>query len=226
MMKKLLCLLLGLLLLASPALADDDALLTVQGSAVVTLPADMARVSVGVETSALTVADAVASNAQTIARVQDALIAAGVAPQDLKTENYYVNVNYEYTSQGAPELTGYCVSNTLLVLVRSVDDLGTVIDQAAAAGANQIFGVSFLSSVEAAAYDQALTLAVQEGARKAALLAAAAGKELGRLEALEEGSPMNQRHTVTFDKAAASGTSLIAGDLTVSATVTLTYRLD
>ena len=225
-MKKVLALLLlAALLLPGFAMADEGSL-TVIGTASVAVQPDMARVSVGVESKAATVEEASAANALTVNAVIEALQAAGVAQDDLSTENYYVGMEYNYSSFGDPEVKGYNVSNTLNVIIRDMDKIGAVIDAAIAAGANQVYGVTFLSTQEKDAHDEALALAVQEGMRKASLLAMAAGRQLGTLEAMEESGSYSYASNATYDaKALSAGTSIMVEDLSVSATVIMTYEL-
>jgi len=118
------------------------------------------------------------------------------------------------------------VNNTLNVRIRDTQKIGAIIDSAIAAGANQVYGVTFLSSEEKDAHDEAITLAIQEGMRKAALMAMAAGRQLGQLEEVEEGGSYAYAVNTSYDaKALGAGTSIMAENLTVSATVTLTYEL-
>lgn len=224
-MKKLVAILLGTLMLALPVLALADGELTVIGTAAVTLVPDMAELSVGVETRADAVLDAVTGNSEALNAVIEALIAAGVARSDLATRSYYVSANYDYMTSPAV-LTGYSVSNTLTVIVRDIEQIGAVIDAATAAGANQVYGVTFLSSQENEAHDRALAQAIQEGMRKAQLMAIAAGRGLGQLTAIEENGLMAYGVTVAYDTAGkGSGTAIMPEELSVTASVTLTYEL-
>ncbi len=63
---------------------------------------------------------------------------------------------------------------------------GALIDAAVAAGANTIYGPSLSRSDADALYDQALEKAVADAKDRAALLAKAAGRELGRVTAIVE----------------------------------------
>ena len=225
MMKKLLLFLLAATLLAFPALALAESELTVIGTATVTLPADMAEFSVGVETHAATVHEAAQQNNLTLAAVMEALTDAGIDVADLSTSNYYVYAEYDYSATPA-QMVGYSVSNTLTVVVRDIERIGAVIDAATSAGANQVYGVTFRSSGQAEAYDRALTQAVAEGARKAQLLAAASGHTLGELETITENG--SQTYGVVMAKETAdraAGTAILPEELSVTATVTLTYGL-
>lgn len=227
MIIKMLVLLMMLAAVCLPGLASaDEASLTVIGTASVTVQPDMARISVGVSNKAATVEEATDANAKLMAAVVEAIQAAGVADTDLSTENYYVSMEQSYSPFGDPNLEGYSVSNTLHVRIRDTKLIGAVIDAAVAAGANQVYGVTFLSSQEKDAHDEALTLAIQEGMRKASLMAMAAGKQLGALESIEEGGSRAYAVNTSFDaQVLASGTSIMAENLTVTATVTMTYEL-
>lgn len=244
MMKKLLVFLLVALMAAVPALAEEaagtpaqtaapaqtPATLTVQGSATVTLEADWAQVTLGVVTLADTVDEASASNAAALQAVVDALTASGIATGDMVTDSYDVSAQYDYQYGKIGDrqtITGYQVSNMLRVSVRQLDQLGSVIDLAMKAGANECYGVSFESTKAAEAGDQALTLAVAEGARKASLTAQASGKTLGRLTEIVEQPESYQGVTLTADAVADSaGTTILADGLSFSATVTMTYELN
>lgn len=224
-MKKTLILLLAAMLLALPALALAEGELTVIGTATVTLPADMAEFSVGVDIHAPTVHEAAQQNNLTLTAVMEALTNAGIDVADLSTSNYYVYAEYDYNVTPA-KLAGYGVSNTLTVVVRDAEKVGAIIDAATSAGANQVYGVTFRSSGQAEAYDRALTQAVAEGARKAQLLAAASGRTLGELEAITENG--SQTYGVVMAKETAdraAGTAILPEELSVTATVTLMYGL-
>ena len=224
-MKKLLCVLLAAAVLMLPALALADGELTVIGTATVTFQPDMAELSVGVETHGETVSGAVEASAETMNAVMAALEAAGVEASDLSTSNYYVGMDYSYDSSPA-RVVGYYVSNTLNVIVRDIERIGEVIDAATAAGANQVYGVNFRSSQQSDNYDRALTLAIQEGMRKAQLMAVAGGHALGQLQKIEESGVQAYSVRAAFDTAAkASGTSIMPEELSVTASVTMTYEL-
>lgn len=237
MLKKLLLLALALCL-ALPALALAEATpttlaapatLQVTGSAQVTVEADRAQMTLGVVTKAPTVEEASTQNAQTLAAVIEALKAAGVEEGDMVTDNYSVSAQYDYSYgkiDGEQAIAGYQVSNLLRVTVTDVSRLGTLVDVGMKAGANECYGITFQSTHAAEANDQALQAAVAEGARKAKLMAAAAGHDLGELLSLEEnsGSYTGVAYAVAMD-AGSRGTTILADGLTFTATVTMTYEM-
>ena len=232
-MKRFFCLLLALCLtlcfglaLAENAAAPEasPATLTVTGEAQVIIPADFAQLVLGVSTQ-----DESVTTASTLDAVIEALHGIGIAPEDIVTENLSVSpmYDYQYGKLGESQtVIGYQVENRLRVTVRDVNQVGAVMDAGVAAGANEAFGITFLSSNEADAADQALRAAVAEGPRKAELMAEACGKTLGNLVSVNENAYGGSGGvTLKYAADAAAGTTVLANDLTVSAQVTLTYQL-
>ncbi len=241
-MKKILALCMGLMLLAVAPLAlaqgtaaesGGQALLKVTGSASVTLQPDFATLNLGVITQGETVAQAQADNAVQMTAVLEALEKAGVAKEDIQTSYFNVNPVYGdrgyemavYPSDGKP--VAYRVENNLLVTIRNLEQIGGTLDQAMAAGANQSYSLSFDSTQKDQAYDKALQEAVKEARRKGELLAQAAGETLGSLVELQEqavtGYGGAYMKSMVMD--AAPSTPIVAGTLTVEATVQATYQL-
>ena len=230
-MKKLLllliCLFLPCLALAEETVfAAEGATITVTGSAVVTLEADYARISVGVSTKAKTVEEASQENTACIHAVIAALKEAGVAEEDIATSNYYVNAEYDY-SLGGQRQSGYNVTNQLTVIIRDMAHIGATLDKATAAGANNIYNIEFLSTQADKAQDEATAHAVQDAMRKAQLLADAAGLELGGILSLTEstGGVYVTARNYAFKDAVATSNSILPDDTSVSASVTIIFEL-
>ena len=183
----------------------------------------------GLSTQDESVTTASTINSTTLDAVIEALHGIGIAPEDIVTENLSVSpmYDYQYGKLGESQtVIGYQVENRLRVTVRDVNQVGAVMDAGVAAGANEAFGITFLSSNEADAADQALRAAVAEGQRKAELMAEACGKALGNLVSVNENAYGGSGGvTLKYAADAAAGTTVLANDLTVSAQVTLTYQL-
>lgn len=235
-MKKLIALTLALLMLALPALAEttvfpaaENATLTITGSATVSLKADYAQVTVGVRTSEATIDEATASNGATIRAVVDALIAAGIAEEDIATSNYSVSADYDYSSlTGSQKLVGYSVSNQLTVIIRDMEHIGATLDKATAAGANSIYNIEFLSTAAAQAQDEATVYAVQDAFRKAQLLAGAAGLSVGGILSIQESTTGWYTTARTYDSAAnvkLASNVILPDETSVSASVTIVFEL-
>jgi uncharacterized protein len=85
-----------------------------------------------------------------------------------------------------PKLSGYSVSNQVIVTIREIDKVGDVLDRVVAAGATDAGNVSFLVSDASKALDQARGAAIADARRKAEVYAKASGVRLGRVEWMTE----------------------------------------
>lgn len=228
-MKKLLTMVLALMVLALPVMAwaeeTEPTTLTLTGSAQVSAPADYAQVLIGVRTTEKTVGEASTKNAAAIQAVLNALKQAGVKEEDIVTASYDVTVEYDYNSFGRT-LTGYTVMNQMNVTLRDMTCIGATLDLATQAGANEISSISFLSSHATEAQDEALTLAIQEAARRAKLMAEAAGMQLGRLISMSSSfSGYSVSRSYDFVAAEKTSNSVIPDAQTLTASVTVVYEL-
>jgi uncharacterized protein YggE len=176
----------------TPALAGDDRLprsISLSGHGEVHIAPDLAIVTVGVMSSAVTAREALDANTKSMEGIMAALKGAAFEMRDIQTSNFSVNPRYDYGQNNAqpPKVIGYDVSNNVTVTVRKLDGLGAVLDQVVSSGSNQINGVMFQVSKPEAATDEARKLAVADALRKANVYAAASGITLGQILSLSEG---------------------------------------
>ncbi len=128
-----------------------------------------------------TAAGAAAENAKKQAAVIAAVKALGIPDELISTTNYNVSPEQKYRPNETPIVTGYVVTNTVVVEIRKISQVGSVIDAGLAHGANMIAGLSFYSSNTEAARHSAITEAVQGARSDAEAAAKAAGGTLGEL---------------------------------------------
>ncbi|WP_374622108.1 SIMPL domain-containing protein [Devosia sp.] len=179
--------------LATPALAADEATVSINGVGEVTAAPDTALVTSGVTTQGATAREALDANTAAMAQLIDTLKAAGIEERDIQTSGFSVNPNYVYSDARdangyslPPRINGYVVSNTVNVRVRDLGKLGTMLDQAVTVGANTINGVSFSVADPSALYEAARKAAFADAKQKAELYAAAAGEELAGVRTISE----------------------------------------
>ena len=219
-----LVLILTLCLLSASALAGGT--VTATGGGTVTLAPDMASFCAGITTQDALVTTAQAANAAAMQAVLDTFMSLGISEEDLRTDSYTVYPVYDYESS-TPTVAGYEVSNTVTVVVRDLTRLPSLLDAALEAGANNVYSLSFQSSEETSAYEQALKAAAQDALRKAALMAQAIGREAGVTLSLTEfsnaGSVYTTRNEFALDSALE--TPIESGMLSVSAEVTAVVEM-
>ncbi len=201
--------------------------ITALGHGEVKVKPDIALVTVSVVTQSKDQAEAVSQNATRTTAALDALRAAGIAEKDIQTQSYTVEPQYDYRASPAV-LTGYQVTNSVQATVRDLTKVGLVIDKTIGAGASQISGVSFDLADRGKAQAQALAIAVVTARLKAAVMAQAAGVELGRLLTMTEGGttpPIQPIFAMRAMAKAAPETPIADQQITVTANATLVYAM-
>jgi uncharacterized protein len=190
---------------------------------------DRATISMGVQTRAATAARASAENAVKQRAVIDAIRAQGVAPEQISTVNYSLNADEQFNPQAgdkAPKVVGYIATNTVRVEVRKVEQVGALIDAAIAKGANDVSSLDFHSSMPDSLRRLALSDAYRKAFADAAVLARAAGGQLGELIELSTNSSASPPQPYRMESMAAKGanTPIETGELSVVAGILARWR--
>jgi hypothetical protein len=203
--------------------------ITVVGVGKVSLVPDIARLDVGYQDSAATVAEAKSKVDAQVAAILAALKAAGIADKDIQTSNY--SIYYEQpqvlpeAQQGtAAEKPGvYHVSNMLLVTVHDVTQAGDVLDAAVNAGANQVFGVTFTVSDEQKWESQAREKAVADATARAQELARLSGLQLDQVLTVSEVIGSTAFPVVAAESAFGKGGGIVPGEQELSMQIQVTF---
>jgi uncharacterized protein len=194
---------------------------------------DRAQVTFSVQTENTDVKAAQTENAVKMAKVHDALLALGLPRDALKTTGYNIYPVYEEnTGLLTPKIKTYRVTNSLTVTLHNVSQTGEVIDTAVANGINQADSIQFMLSDEQAQVlrTEALKEAVSRAKADADTVSAAMGTTITGVQSADTGSGYTPVffQNYAMDGAAlksAAATPIQAGDITVSATVTITYTI-
>lgn len=206
-------------------------MISLTGHGEVRLAPDLATVSAGVLSQAVTAKDALAANTASMTAVLAALKSAGIAERDIQTSNFNVQPRYDYNNEGrAPTLVGYDVSNSVTVTVRKLDTLGTVLDHVVGSGSNQINGIYFGIDRPEAALDQARKLAVADARRKADLYAGAARVTLGNMLSLSESGgfsppPVHMQSKMVRAEAMSDAVPIAQGEQVLAIDVNIAWEI-
>jgi uncharacterized protein YggE len=190
---------------------------------------DIATITLGVTTAAVTASEAMQKNAARMSGVVAALKRGGIAEKDIQTSSLTLNPQYRYVENQAPQLIGYQASNLVTITVRDLKKLGQAVDATVNAGANQVHGISFGLDDRNGAENAAREAAVRALSAKADLYARATGHRVSRLVTLSEGGsyspqpPMPMMSMARSEKA--YDTSVSPGELAVRVDVTGLYEL-
>ncbi len=214
--------------------------LWVTGQATLEIPADVAQVSIGIESRETTVSEARQNAAEAMDSVLEAIKEHGVSEDDIVTTNFniypqtvWVEVSDSLGRHSEPRITGYIVSNTVQVTVRDIDNLSPVVDTAATAGGDLVRINSIQFTVDdSSIYGQEIRLiAAADALAKADVYARAMGVTLGPLVYLSEiGSsvPMATSAPV-MEMAAMDGafksSPISAGDVNLSVTIQAVFAI-
>jgi uncharacterized protein len=196
--------------------------ITVNGTGTITSVPDEATFTVGVQTQGSSAREALASNSEQMRQVIAAVRSAGVAKDDVQTQDVSVSANYSEQNR----IDGYTANNSVLVTIHGLSSAGKVLDAASNAGANQVYGPTLSRSDEEKLRTKALRDAVADARQKAEALAAAAGVGLGRVTAITEGSSGGAEPYYASDMRLAKADAPIEpGTQDIQATVTVTFAI-
>jgi len=205
---------------------------SVSGHGSVNVPPDTASVNIGVDIIKPTLGEAQEQATAQATAVIEAFEASGIAPEDIQTDYFSVNILRDYSENADPTaITGFEIINQLRVTVRDTEQLGELLDAAVNAGANSIYGVTFYVDDQTAAASEARVEAVEDARTKAEELASAAGLTLGPLVAISEGTTPILAPVYGMARgggagmAAESAAPVEPGSTTVAVDVMLTFEL-
>lgn len=128
---------------AIAAVPDTNNTIFVIGTATQKVQPDTVTVVFAVETVEETAAGALESNSRSMGSILAALLDAGVAENETSTAYFSIGPNYNYTESGRNELTGYTVTNAIMVKSHDLEMAANWIDVAISAGANRVDSLSF-----------------------------------------------------------------------------------
>ncbi len=222
---------LALVLPTSTASAEEAPTLTMNGIGVARIAPDVAEITLGVVTEAKDAAKAHADNAAQATRVQNAVKALGIAERDIQTTRYDFSPVYDVKDNGRSVTTGYTVTNSVVVKVRNLDNVGKVIDAALASGANRVDSLEFSASDPSAAKNAALADAARDARNKADAVAKALGVRIVRIlnvyaDAQPYNTPRNFMPMMMAKEAYDASTPISAGELSFEASVNIAYVIE
>jgi uncharacterized protein YggE len=155
--------------------------IAVTGRGEVKVSPDRATIQVSVQTRAVSAAAAASENATNQQSVLTALRTLGLQNDQLSTINYNVYPEQRYEQGKEPVIVAYNVTNTILVDVRKLNQVGPVIDAALSHGANMIASLQFYASNTETARRSAIATAIEKARADAEAAARAAHGSLGSL---------------------------------------------
>jgi uncharacterized protein len=196
--------------------------ITVVGSGSAKAVPDVSDWSFGVQSDAETASAALKEASQATKRIVAALRGAGIAKDDLRTEQVSL---YPQMSSDGRVVTGYTASSSVQATVHDIGRAGSVVDAAVRAGANQVSGPALRVSDSRAQYRTAFEAALDDARSRAEAIAAKAGLKLGAPVAIVENGGGGGGPVPVYDRVASAEVQIEPGTQEISATLTVTYAI-
>jgi uncharacterized protein YggE len=226
------CAALGAVPTAAPAPIQSPAAptnsITVTGVGQASGSPDIAYIQLGVDVANSDIGQAVSEANQTMDAVMEALKAQGVASEDLQTAGFNVWTEDVY-DPASGQSTGerrYHVSNQLQVVVRDLSTIEGLLDDALAAGANNVNGLTFSIEDTSSLLNDARAEAVADAQARAEHLAEQMGVTLGdAITAVEVTSNNAMPIAATGLGGGGGGPAISEGQLSVTMQLSVTYSI-
>jgi len=211
--------------------------LTVRGNATIQVPADQLQIQVGVTTEAKTVKQALRENTVKIQAIKKVFKEIGLSKKEYKTGRFQVQPRWstrppQYHGLWQPKITGYRVNNHFSIKTRQIELGGKIIESCTRAGANTINSIIFNLATPQMYRTQAITAATTNARADANALASAAELNLGAVLNISlnnaASTPLRSRSmafSAGMAKSTAPSLNLSPGEVTVQASVTITYKV-
>ena len=195
----------------------------VVGKGNINMQPDVARTKIGIRVEGFTVRGAMEKNRERMARIMDALGAAGIEASDIATKAF--DIRYERPSEKPQAKGKYWINNMLRVTIRDLEKIDEVLDSVTEAGANQVWGIEFsLDDIQDVAA-QARRAAVAQALTKAKALASACDNQLGKVLRISE-MTNHGAGMLRSQKMDAGSAYISPGELLFSTQVQVIYALE
>jgi uncharacterized protein YggE len=227
--------------LALPALGQEREIvpsreipsILVTGNSEVHAAPDEATVRLGVSRQASTAAAAQNGANEVAQSILAGVTGLGIDRKQIQTGQltlYPIYAPQKPGSEDEPRVVAYRATNTVNIRLTEMARVGPVIDAGLKAGANQVEGVYFSLKNDGAAREAALRQAVVEARDKARSIASALDVRLGDVLTVQEGGvnlrpPQPLAGVAMMARRADVATPVEPGEVTVSASVTIRYRI-
>ena len=208
----------------------------VTGVGQMTAAPDIATINGGVEAVAKTVTEARVIAAEAMDALMKVLTARGIEERDIQTTRFSIYPEYQYDrDKDRSERVGYRVNNQISVTIRSLDQVGMVIDDMVESGGDlaRFNGIHFGLDDSTPLEVEARKLAVEDMTAKAMQLADNAGVSLGGLVFISESVGASPRvddvleyETLQAIQSSAADTPISSGELSVTITVQGVFNME
>ncbi len=153
---------------------------------------------------------------------------------EIKTDNYRLQSEENYTTNSLSKILGYEAQNTITVITPDLNQVGALIDAATKAGANGVEGINFILREDSPNRGNSLGISTRQAMAKAQAIADSLGGKIYRVvEAQEGGITPRLMQTENYAANAAASvdykratTPVLAGSLNVHSQILLIVEVE
>ncbi len=212
-----------------PPMMSGARVIEVSGHGEIQAAPDLATLEIAIETHAPSADRAAGLNGALAEKVREALKPRLGDNGTMWTGGYSLSPDYSEPSGGKPTVTRYTAENSITIQTSELGLIGPMIDAAIGAGANRINALNYSLRADSKAHSEAIAKAAHDAQTQASALADALGVKLGPLiKASTEAEirPVPLARFAAATEMANVQTPIAPGEVTVPATVSLTYGID
>ena len=203
----------------------------VSGTGTASAEPDLALINLGVQVLSPSVGEALHTANTSLESILQVLGNFNVDEKDTQTRYFNINTQYDYSNDGAPEVSGYQVTNELSVKVRNLGSLGEIITDVVEAGGDpvRVNGINFAIEDTTTLEDEALAQAIADAKTRAERMAELSGVTLGDLVSVSQAGGASPASPIAFaveaQFARSAPTPIRTGDLEITITIQALYTI-
>jgi len=208
--------------------------ITISGSGKVYMVPDVAKVTLGIETTGKSVKDITQTNVTAMNKIIEGLKLLAIAEKDIQTTQYSVRPQYNWTERSGRVLDGYIIYQNIEVKIRDFAKISDVLNVATENGVNIVSELQFTIDDIEKVKAQAREKAILEAKEKAKTLASQTGIKLGDIINIYENNdnyyaPMySEKSALGMDEAdmvAMPTAQIQTGEQEIQVNLSLVYRI-
>ncbi len=218
--------------------------ITVSGDAEVKVAPDQVTLTLGIETKNRELLLVKRQNGIRLKGIKSAINKLGISDRDVRNDYLNLQPVFEMDSSHKQVLVGYVQRTTIVILLKDIAKFDALVSNVLQAGVEYIHGVDFQTTELRRHRTEARVLAMRSANEKAIALAGELGQKVGKSRSIHEGqggywssygswwghgrsqgASQMMVQAPSASGAAAEG-SVSPGDLSIRASVTVTFDLD
>jgi uncharacterized protein YggE len=202
--------------------------ISVVGEGKVKVVPDQATITATVQTKGNSAKDVKKENDEQMEAVLKIIKKMNLVPADYRTQRVSLNPIFDYEKKK----TSYNANQTVEILLRDLSQYDALMEGLVNEGINRIDNVVFQSSKLAQHQSEARKLAMKNAKLKAEDYVSVLGQKVGKAMTISDNSqnyqpqPVYAMKTMAMDESAATRETLAAGEITITANVSVSFILE